>query len=99
MSVGHFARTLEAAGIPTVAVFIRAFKHHAVNMRLPRALVTRHPLGRALGAPGDWERQSAVVRAALSLLESAAAPATLIEFPETYRSAPGPSRWRSINPS
>lgn len=88
MSVGHTARVLEQAGISTVCVYIRAFRHQAHWLKLPRTLVTQHILGRTVGAPGDVERQRAVTLAALRLLETAPAPATVAEFPEPYRSAP-----------
>lgn len=85
MSVGHIARALEAAGIPTVAIFVRAFRHHAEQMKLPRVLVTRHIMGRPVGAPNDAERQREVVEAALSLLEEADAPVTIRELDAPYR--------------
>ncbi len=87
--MGHTARVLEEAGIPTVCVYIRAFRHHAYLLKPPRTLITQHILGRTVGAPGDAERQRAVVRAALGLLESAQSPGTVLEFSELYRSADG----------
>lgn len=85
VSVGHLARVFEGAGIPTVAVFVRAFRHIAEDMKVPRAIVTRHPMGRTLGAPGDTQRQRHVVRAALHVLEDARRGATLTELTEPYR--------------
>ncbi len=89
VSVGHVARTVESAGIPTVAVYVKAFEKVAREMRLPRVLLTRHPVGRPLGAPGDRERQAAVVRAALELLETAPNGGVVREFGEPYRPGPG----------
>lgn len=89
VSVGHLARLIEEAGIPTVAVYVRAFRHVAEALRVPRALVTRHPMGRTLGAPHDAERQRKVVEGALELLETATTP-TVIELPMAYRT----SNWR-----
>ena len=86
MSVGHVQRAIEAAGIPTVGVYVRSFGHIPELMGVARALVTRHPMGRPLGAPGDGERQSAVVRAALDLLERP--EQSIVEFPEPWRPAP-----------
>ncbi len=57
-------------------------------MGVARALVTDHPMGRPLGAPGDAERQMAVVRAALELLPST--EPVVVEYPEPWRSAPRP---------
>lgn len=84
--MGHLARLIEEAGIPTVAVYVRAFRHVAEAMRAPRVLVTRHPMGRTLGAPHDIERQRQVLEGALDLLETATAP-TVIELPMAYRNA------------
>ncbi len=74
---------METAGIPTVNVSVKSFGHVAELMSVPRALITRHPLGRPLGAPNDAERQRAVVEKALSLLE--ASDPTIVEFDEPYR--------------
>ena len=73
-SVGLVARALEAAGIPTVSVFIRAFAHVAGKLRLPRVLVTPHLMGRTIGPVGDRARQREVVEAALRLLVEADGP-------------------------
>jgi hypothetical protein len=88
VSVGHVQRAIEAAGIPTVGVYIGAFAHVPRQMSVARALITPHPLGRPLGAPGDSERQLAVVEAALDLFE--ATEPTLREFRLPYRPAPTP---------
>lgn len=85
MSVGHVAREIEATGIATVAIFVRAFRHIAEQMGVPRTVVTRHPMGRPLGAPGDTARQEAVIEAAFSLLETAGAGGALRELEEPYR--------------
>ena len=87
--MGHLARLVEQAGIPTVAIYVRAFAHVAEAMHLPRVLVTRHPLGRPLGAPGDVARQREVLGRALDLLESATRGATIVELDAPYRTAPG----------
>jgi hypothetical protein len=57
-----------------VAVFIRAFAHVAGRLRLPRALITPHLMGRTIGPVGDRARQRQVVRAALRLLADADGP-------------------------
>ncbi len=88
MSVGHVARALEAAGIPTVSVMVRSFRHHAERMKVPRTLITRHIMGRTMGAPGDTERQREVVEAALTFLEEATEPGVIREFEAPYRIAP-----------
>ena len=88
VSVGHTARVLEEAGIPTVCVYIRAFAHLAHSIKPPRVLLTKHILGRTVGAPGDVVRQTEVVAAALDLLATATTPNTVRELPAGYRTAP-----------
>lgn len=83
MSVGHVQRAIEAAGIPTVGVYVASFGHIPDLMGVARALVTQHPMGRPLGAPHDAERQIAVVRAALDLLSSS--EQKIADFGEKYR--------------
>ena len=79
-SVGLVARALERAGIPTVCVFVAAFRHVAGRLRLPRVLVTPHLMGRTVGPAGDRHRQREVVRAALDLLVNADGPETVREL-------------------
>ena len=80
---------IEAAGIPTVVVFVRAFRHIAVEMGLPRVVVTQNPMGRPLGAPGDVERQGAVIDAAFSILERATEGGSIVDLTARYRPGPG----------
>lgn len=75
-SVGLVSRALEAAQIPTVSVFVRAFAHVAGQLQVPRVLVTPHLMGRTIGPVGDRARQREVVSAALQLLVDAKGPAT-----------------------
>jgi hypothetical protein len=85
VSVGHVARAAEEAGLSTVAVAVRSFGHVPEEMGYPRTVVTRHPMGRPMGAPGDRETQRRVTAAALELLESATAGGSLVELDEPYR--------------
>ena len=84
MSVGHVSRAIEEAGIPTSTIFIRAFRHVAEEMRLARVVVTRHPMGRPLGAAGDHDRHRRVTVSALELFDSADEP-TIVELPDPFR--------------
>jgi hypothetical protein len=63
-----------------VAVYIRAFEHRAIQLQVPRTLVTPHPMGRTIGPVGDRTRQRQVVEAALRLLEDADGPVTVRHF-------------------
>lgn len=92
VSVGHVARLLEEAGIPTVTLGIRAFREQLAAMALPRVLVTPHPMGRTLGAPRDHEGQREVILRALELLEDAEEGGTIVEFDGQYRPGGSPSR-------
>jgi len=71
--VGHLARLLEAAGIATVVIGIRAFLPLLQAMSLPRVVVTPNILGRTLGAPGDSSAQRSALLAAIEMLKSARA--------------------------
>ena len=88
VSVGHTARVLEESGVSSVVVYIRSFMHQAHVLKLPRALITQHLLGRTIGSPHDDEGQRAVVRAALQLLEDADTPGTVVEMDAPFRPVP-----------
>jgi hypothetical protein len=94
VSVGHVARALEEAGIPTVVVMVKAFRHVAERMSLPRTVVTPHPMGRPFGPIGDVATQTRVVDAALDLLDAATANGVVVELTEPFR--PGSSRPTSL---
>jgi hypothetical protein len=85
VSVGHIARKAETEGLPTVTVVVRSFRHVAEEMGLSRTVVTRHPMGRPLGPPGDHETHQRVVGAALTLLDTAPEGGKVIELEEPYR--------------
>jgi hypothetical protein len=85
VSVGHVARAAEEIGIATVGVFVRAFRHVAEQMTLPRTIVTRHPMGRPLGAPFDHERHRAVTEAALDMLSGATSAGAIMELEAAFR--------------
>ena len=85
VSVGHVARAVEDSGISTVGIFVRSFSHVASQMSLPRTVVTRHPMGRPLGAPFDHIRHREVVGAALDLLESATGVGSVVELDAPFR--------------
>ncbi|MCP4352432.1 MAG: hypothetical protein GY795_43790 [Desulfobacterales bacterium] len=80
MSVGHVARLLEEAGIPTVVIAVVSFRRRMEIMTLPRVLLTPHFMGRPLGYPGDRKRQREVLLAALDLFKTAEKPGTIVEL-------------------
>lgn len=81
--MGHIARLLEEASIPTVVIGTRAFRDRLAAMRLPRTVITPHLLGRPLGAPGDVKTQRSVILSALDLLENAVSAGTIVDPPTT----------------
>lgn len=85
MSVGHVARLLEAAGIATVILAVRAFQSRLAGMAVPRLLVTPYPMGRPVGAPGDGDGQRATIRAALDLLDRAHERGATVTLSDPYR--------------
>jgi hypothetical protein len=85
VSVGHVARGLEEAGIATTTIMVEAFRHRAEQMVVPRAVITRFPMGRPLGAPHDTDRHLDVMRMAFSLLETATESGTIVSYPQAYR--------------
>ncbi|MCP4422295.1 MAG: hypothetical protein GY805_37275 [Chloroflexi bacterium] len=88
MSVGHVARVLEAADIPTVTIAVAAFAGRLAPMKVSRLLLTPFPMGRPLGAPNDPERQLDVLQTGLKLLETAVAAPTVAHYPHPFRAAP-----------
>jgi len=78
--VGHVARAIESVGIPTVSVYIEAFRPDAELLKPARTLITPHLMGRPLGLPHQLERQRAVILAALRLLEAAHLAPTIEMF-------------------
>ena len=83
------ARHLEANGIPTVVVgsALDIVEHCGV----PRFLFSDFPLGNPCGHPWNPDMQTAIVRRALSLLETAAAPGTTARVPFEWKPDP---EWR-----
>ena len=88
VSVGHVARAFEEAGIPSVIIMSTVFKDRTVPMRPARVLLTSHPMGRPLSAPFDVEKQRAILKAGLKLLETASAGGTVVDYPGSYRTGP-----------
>jgi hypothetical protein len=84
------ARTLEAAGLPTV--LMGAARDIVELCGVPRFLFSDVPLGSAAGLPWDSGSQDATLALALSLLEQAPGPRTTVENPLRWLGPPG---WRA----
>jgi hypothetical protein len=76
---------MEAAGIATVIIAVRAFRDQLQQMTLPRVVTTPHLMGRPLGMSGDRKRQRETVMAALNLLETAKQVGSIYDLPGSYR--------------
>ncbi|MEM7405692.1 MAG: hypothetical protein AAF458_10395 [Pseudomonadota bacterium] len=89
------ARHLEAAGIPTVCMASALDIIEAGNP--PRAAFSDYPLGHTCGKAFDPDDQLSVVRAALTLLDTATTPGVVVDL-ERHWDQPG---WResAMNPS
>jgi hypothetical protein len=73
------ARTIEAAGIPTVVMgCARDIVEHA---GVPRFLFSDFPLGNPAGKPKDKASQAATLELALKLLAGAPGPRTTVQNP------------------
>ena len=83
------ARTLEAAGIPTVVM--GAPLDIVERCGVPRFLFSDTPLGNAAGLPFDVASQDATLALALKMLETSTGPRTSVRNPLTW---PGPAGWR-----
>jgi len=73
------ARTLEAAGIPTVVM--GCAKDIVEHAGVPRFLFSDFPLGNPCGKPKDKASQTATLELALRLLPAAIGPRTTIQNP------------------
>ncbi|MEM7128899.1 MAG: hypothetical protein AAF702_21375 [Chloroflexota bacterium] len=89
MSVGHIARLVEEAGIPTVIIATQAFRPRLEAMRVPRTVLTPYPMGRPLGAAHDIVCQRMTMVAAANLLENATEAGTIVELTRPYKTGLG----------
>jgi len=79
--VGLVCRLLEERGIATT--YVATGRDLAALVNPPRALFVNHPMGNNFGAAGDRETQTAIMRAALGLIESATEGGIIVDMP-TY---------------
>ena len=83
------ARTLEAAGIPTIVM--GCAKDIVEYAGVPRFLFSDFPLGNAAGKPKDEASQAATLELALRVLESAPGPRTTVQNPQRWNAD---GRWK-----
>lgn len=88
---------LEAAGISTVTLNMLWPLQRAVGM--PRVAAVEHPFGRPYGDVGDVETQTAVLRAALRVAETATEPGHVEHLPFVWHEDPEQTKWHPAEPS
>lgn len=88
---------IEAAGIATVILSMMPVYQPSVGA--PRVAAIAHPFGRPFGDVGDAERQRAVLRAALGLLETVTTPGEVVHLPFTWPEDPRATKWEPDQPS
>lgn len=80
--MGLVANVVEDAGIPTACLSM--IPPLTRNTGAPRVIGIAHPMGLAFGAPGDADRQRAVLRAALEAATAMTEPRSYVELPFTW---------------
>ena len=94
--MGLAQRAIEAAGIATVSLsMIPAFTR---SVGAPRVAAIEYPMGRPLGQPGDREGQTAVLRAALRVVETASGPGEVVNLPFEWPEPPSQVRSSPAEP-
>jgi glycine/betaine/sarcosine/D-proline reductase family selenoprotein B len=88
-SLSLVARHLEEHGIPTVMMICA--KDIVEHCGVPRALFSDFPLGNAAGRPHDARSQADTLELALSVLESASEPRTIVQSPQRWSAS---SAWK-----
>ncbi len=81
--MGLIARVIEEAGIATVCIIMR--REVAENVKPPRTLFIKFPFGAPLGSAHDLETQRGVILEALSVLEHAIEPRTIVDSPRMWK--------------
>ena len=90
------ARTLEAAGIPTVIV--GSALDIVSHCGAPRHVFTDFPLGNPCGKPYDVPMQRAIVGMAIDILETATGPGAFQRTPFEWGSDEWRQRYMEIRP-
>jgi hypothetical protein len=88
-TVSLAARTLEAAGIPTVVM--GCAKDIVEYVGVPRFLFSDFPLGNPCGRPKDPQSQRSTLELALRVLETAPGPRTTVQNPLVWSAD---ARWK-----
>jgi len=90
--VGLIARGLEEAGLPTV--LLGSCLDMMAQLMAPRTVFLDFPLGRQCGSPDNRMQQIGILKASLSLFETAEAPGEILVLPYEWHQ---PFSWESYN--
>ncbi len=81
--MGLIQREIEKEGIPTIGIsIVRKFTE---EVKAPRAVFLKWPMGHPLGEPGKKEQQMAVLRSAFKALETIKEPGAIIDLPYRWK--------------
>ena len=81
--MGLIQREIEKIGIPTISVSI--VRRFTEEVRAPRAVFLKWPMGHPLGEPGRTDVQMAVLKGAFNALETIKEPGTIIDLPYRWK--------------
>jgi len=81
--VGLIQREIEKQGIPTIAISI--VRRFTEEVKAPRSVFLRWPLGHPLGEPGRTDQQMTVLKSAFKALEEISTPGTIIDLPYRWK--------------
>lgn len=81
--MGLIARVIESMGIPTVCLSLQ--RDITAQVKPPRALSLRWPMGHPMGEPGRMAQQRKVLEDALDLLLTATHPGVIVDLPYRWR--------------
>jgi hypothetical protein len=94
--VGLVSRVIEAAGVTTVTLNMLWPYQRMIGM--PRVAAIEHPFGRPYGDVGDAATQTAVLRAALEVAETAK-QGEVVQLPFRWHEEPKETKWHPAEPS
>jgi len=90
-SAGLVARSLEENGLSTVVLTMMPEFNREIG--IPRVAAIEHPFGRIVGEVDDSDGQTAVLAAALAVLENAEKPGQVDHLPFTWHEEPRATDW------
>lgn len=81
--MGLIQKAIEREGIPTVGVSIA--RRFTEEVRPPRSVFVKWPMGHPLGEPGRVDTQTAVIRAAFKVLVTSSVPGIIVDLPYRWK--------------